>query len=56
MSSFLTWSFLGGIVTVDSLTRSAMAKVPAQLDNIINEAGVAIVKFGSSRRMPSAGK
>lgn len=27
MSSFLTWSFLGGIVTVDSLTRSAMAKI-----------------------------
>nr|KIR44692.1 hypothetical protein I312_06030 [Cryptococcus bacillisporus CA1280] len=56
MSSFLTWSFLGGIVTVDSLTRSPMAKVPAQLDNIINEAGVAIVKFGSSRRMQSAGE
>lgn len=27
MSSFLTWSFLGGIVTVDSLARSTMAKV-----------------------------
>ncbi|KIR51280.1 hypothetical protein I315_06325 [Cryptococcus gattii Ru294] len=54
MSSFLTWSFLGGIVTVNSLTRSAMAKIPAQLDNIIKEAGIALVKFGSSRRMRSA--
>nr|KIR83229.1 hypothetical protein I308_06428 [Cryptococcus tetragattii IND107] len=55
MSSFLTWSFLGGIVTVDSLARSTMAKIPAPLDNIIKKAGIAIVKFGSSGRMRSAG-
>lgn len=29
-------------------------KIPAQLDNIIKEAGIALVKFGSSRRMRSA--
>lgn len=39
MSSFLTWSFLGGIVTVDSLTRSAMAKIKFEEEEVgrVNE-------------------